>query len=194
MDGWNINYRNIRASNPLRWPDNDMIRLVSHANVLGTAHILDFGCGEGRNTRFLLEKFPGSRITCVDKSPAALEILRRLYGVEIEAKLTDGIEITQGPFDLALVWGVTHYISDVSSFLQNLRKELRTSGSLVISFQGEMDSRPRMAKLSQLFTQGEATELLSASKFNVLESGCSLGHSFTLNRVWHTYWFRTVAI
>ena len=191
-DSWEQGYKDIRTKDPFVWPDVDLIRLVSHLSLPDRPKILDFGCGEGRNTRFLIEKFNDGQFLCVDKSESALQILNALYGDLVDSRrLSNEFEL-EGTcqYDLIICWGVCHYLDDPEAFLRKLRLLMKSSGYLVISLKGETDARPQMAESLHCWTEVSAENLIERCGFRITESGSSLGvRRFPAKASWHNYWF-----
>lgn len=197
IKSWDRSYAELRVQSPLRWPDSDVIRLVSRADNLNSLQflkILDYGCGEGRNSRFLIDKFPDADIFCADTSHSALSILKSLYGDSVQTlNIGPGYEKWLRDCDLVVCWGVMHYVGDALALVKKLCSLLKSGGSIIISFQGERDNRPRMAEIERLFTKYEAEKIMRDSGFKVNESGENFNQCFSDGTTSHLYWFRATA-
>lgn len=107
----------------------DLVRSQSDKPV---KRILEYGCGIGRNVRFLREAFPGAIIVGTDISEASLAIAASENpGIQFELE-TPNTDI--GVFDLIFVAGVFHHIppaerADVSLLLA---RRLSAEGALII--------------------------------------------------------------
>ena len=72
--------------------------------------LLDFGCGTGSATPFLLELLPIERVLGVDVSAASLDVARREYS-HLSARFATLAEYApRGECDLAFCNGVFHHI------------------------------------------------------------------------------------
>ncbi|WP_160108875.1 class I SAM-dependent methyltransferase [Pseudomonas izuensis] len=94
--------------------------------------ILEYGCGIGRNIRYLQEAFPGSEIVGTDISEASLSIAASENpGVLFEKECAD---TDVGVFDLIFVAGVFHHIppSDRVAASKLLEKRLTNDGVLYV--------------------------------------------------------------
>jgi SAM-dependent methyltransferase len=94
--------------------------------------ILEYGCGIGRNIRYLQAAFPGAEIIGTDISEASLAIAKSDNpGVRFEAEHAN---LHLGQFDLIFVAGVLHHIPPLerTSVSRLLAKRLAKAGSLCI--------------------------------------------------------------
>ena len=82
--------------------------LRSHGLV--PSQVLDFGCGTGTATPFLLELLDPARIIGVDTSSRSIETARRLHGSDRTCFLTLDDYQPCGEIDLAFCNGVFHHI------------------------------------------------------------------------------------
>ncbi len=75
------------------------------------ARVMDFGCGTGSATPFVLERWRGVReLVGVDVSPASVEVARAEHGSERARFRLLGDHVPDGSFDLVLCNGVFHHI------------------------------------------------------------------------------------
>src|SRR5688572_2557235 len=72
--------------------------------------VLDFGCGTGSATPFLLKAFPGCEILGVDVSARSVEVARQHHGSDSATFCTMSIYRPDASFDLAYCNGVFHHI------------------------------------------------------------------------------------
>lgn len=98
--------------------------LLNHLDTLQFNSVLDFGCGWGFVSKFVLDKFKIDDYLAFDASPdrivEAKEYLKN-YSVELEAS-TLGSFKTDKKFDLVLGTGVLHHIKpeDIKSTMKHL--------------------------------------------------------------------------
>lgn len=97
--------------------------------------ILDFGCGTGTATPFLLECWPEAQLILgTDISPASLEVARRAHGSErIRFELMNEFR-PDGSFDLVYCNGVFHHIppDQRQEVLRYIRDCLRPGGRFAL--------------------------------------------------------------
>ena len=94
--------------------------------------VLEYGCGIGRNVRYLQTAFPDASLTGTDISEASLAIAAEenpSAQFEIEHSM-----LQLGQFDLIFVAGVFHHISPTQrlSAMQQLASRLSPTGTLAI--------------------------------------------------------------
>lgn len=115
----------------------DLARFKEHMNK--DLPLLDLGCGNGRQTRFLAGWF--KKVIGVDVSPSAIEIARRetVNGSNIEYRVLDVVnyeraELLHAEFGDMHIYmrGVLHVIkeSDRSSFISSIEALLGDQGTL----------------------------------------------------------------
>lgn len=85
----------------------DLVRKHVHSPV---SRLLEYGCGIGRNIKFLQQAFPKAVIFGSDISPASLEIARR-DNAGAEFVQEDEHLGSMGLFDVIFVAGVFHHVT-----------------------------------------------------------------------------------
>jgi SAM-dependent methyltransferase len=93
-------------------------------------HVLDFGCGTGTATPFLLELIGPAHLIGVDLSARSIETARRLHGSDRTRFLTIGEYEPLGEIDLVFCNGVFHHIplADRAAAVDYLARALRPGG------------------------------------------------------------------
>jgi trans-aconitate 2-methyltransferase len=92
-------------------------RLLAGVDLTGDEHVLDAGCGTGRDTALLLERLPRGHVTAVDVSPTMLAQLRdRLANAGdrltvIEGDLQDTVPV-RTPVDAVVSVAALHWLPD----------------------------------------------------------------------------------
>ena len=108
----------------------DIVRKQVHSPV---NRLLEYGCGIGRNIKFLQQAFPNAVIVGSDISRGSLEIARRdNEGVEFVQE-DENVE-PMGLFDVIFVAGVFHHVPKEQhvEVARSLFKRLSTTGLLFI--------------------------------------------------------------
>jgi SAM-dependent methyltransferase len=101
---------------------------------------LEFACGYGRFTRFLVTRLDPSRVTVADIDPAAVDFVRETFGVSgfYSTQSADDLG-DQGPFEVVFVaslfshLGIEHW----RAWLQRLYRLLAPGGLLILSTHGD---------------------------------------------------------
>jgi tellurite methyltransferase len=103
--------------------------VVEFASNLAAGSALDLACGPGRNALYLAEL--GWRVTALDGSPVAIDLLRARAHPRIDARLVDleatGLEIAPEAFDLVLS---SYYFQ--RSLIPVMKSALRSGGLLIM--------------------------------------------------------------
>ena len=196
MTKFNEYYKLNRKKNPLRWPDVDVVRLVSKASPHPGGGVLDLGCGEGRNVRFLIDC--GHQPLCVDSSGEALSIAQELYSLDdnkiVHSDAISALEkMDDSTFDLVLCWGLSHYVDDTKSLLSNIRRVIKDDGSLIMSFSATDDQRERADDVKKLFSDVEVQKLMDENTFTIQDFGKTTMNDYKNNVIASYFWVRAVA-
>jgi tellurite methyltransferase len=148
IQGWDERYRSgERRKEDLESPPNPL--LVETAGNLKPAKALDLACGAGRNALWLAER--GWKVTAVDGSPAAIEILQRRASerrLEVDARVADlekgPYKIEEGAWDLIVM---CFYLQE--SLFEPAKKGTRPGGLvLAIVHILEPGEQPRQHRLA----------------------------------------------
>lgn len=109
----------------------------------GVDRILDAGCGTGRVTQLVLERFPSATVVAVDASAQMLErAAERLapFGDRVTFAEVDLQEpfaaAVGGPVDVVFSTATFHWIRDHDRLFANIAEALRPGGQLVAQFGG----------------------------------------------------------
>jgi trans-aconitate methyltransferase len=105
------------------------------AGLGGIQRIVDFGCGLGHSTPYLLESFPMATVAGVDASAAAIDEAQRRYGCA-RATFTTGGERTIPAGSVQLVYsnGTFHHIepAERKAVVEQIRDWLAPGGAFVL--------------------------------------------------------------
>lgn len=110
--------------------------VVERLRLTGDEHVLDAGCGTGRDTALLLARLPRGRVTAVDASASMLERLRERLAADLDrvdvvrADLTQPIPVA-GPADAVMSVAALHWVGDHSAAFANLAAGMRPEARLV---------------------------------------------------------------
>lgn len=125
---WDIRWQE-KAKDSDWQPDSWLQRVLPYLPYGGAA--LDLACGRGRNAIGLAEK--GFRVTALDISPVALELLkgeaeqRGLQIDRLQSDLEGDVNLPAGPFDLVIQFYFLH-----RPLLSRLQDAVRPGGYAII--------------------------------------------------------------
>ena len=141
-----------RIADPqLRWGAAVLERLT----LDGAETVLDAGCGSGRVTELIAERFPGCRIVALDGSPSMLEQARgRLERFDarvvfVEADLMRPIPLDE-PVDAVFSTATFHWVPDHDVLFANLAGAMRPGVRLVAQCGGSGNLASVVKVLQQL--------------------------------------------
>lgn len=113
-------------------------RLLQHLEPMTiTAHaILDVGCGESELSSLLAARFPEATVTDIDLTRQSLKHSDKSVVVNHINEHTYKLPFVDGQFDLVIANLVPHWFSDLSAWLMEMQRVLRTDGLLMLSYYG----------------------------------------------------------
>lgn len=133
------------------------------------AHILDFGCGSGRDSKAFLQK--GYKVTAIDGSSELCKIASEYIGQEVQCKKFHELDEVEA-FDA--VWACASILhvpsADLPQVIGNIERALKPGGYFYVSFkygefEGERNGRyftnqteQSLEELLEPFTQLELLE------------------------------------
>jgi trans-aconitate 2-methyltransferase len=170
-----------RVAEPMtRWGSGVLDRLA----LRGDERVLDAGCGSGRVTEQLLDRYPGVTVVALDQSPSMLaeasgRLARHAGRVEfVEADLGRPLPLEK-PADAVLSTAAFHWVRDHDALFANLAAVMRPGAQLVAQCGGAGNIANVVAVLRDLgetwtpwtfATPEETTARLHAAGFGEVEA------------------------
>ncbi|MGD9370265.1 MAG: MMPL family transporter, partial [Desulfobacterales bacterium] len=80
----------------------------------GIRSIMDIGCGCGVPAAWLLERFPGAKVTAIDPDARRVRVASRVVGANGKVKIggAPDIPVVSDPVDLAIMLDIVHFLRD----------------------------------------------------------------------------------
>jgi trans-aconitate methyltransferase len=142
------------------------------AGVRAAPSIVDLGAGTGAGSRLLRKRYPDAAVTCVDKDPQMLELLRGQGFAVVGADLDDGFPAIAGtsitadavagaPVDLVWASSSLHHVARPARLLSGVRRALAPEGVLIVVELAALPrflNHPRGAQLEQRCHAAAAAE------------------------------------
>lgn len=142
-EAYDDRYRQVHREN-LTWfddaPSDIVMQTISRYGISEESGILEIGCGEGRDARFLLNR--GYHVLATDVSPEAVTYCQRLDAGNTESYrvldcLKDGLD---AQFDFLYAVAVVHMLvddADRDGFYRFIRAHLSENGIALVCCQGD---------------------------------------------------------
>lgn len=163
-EAYDDRYRQVHQEN-LRWFDDAPSKIVMQTMekyAVGKQHqILEVGCGEGRDARYLLEK--GYHVLATDVSPAAIDCCRKQDPEHADAySCLDCLNCTtEDKFDFIYAVAVIHMLvpqEDRNGFIRFYRDHLAQNGIGLICSMGDGEEEMESDISTAFFTQDRLHE------------------------------------
>lgn len=146
-----------------------------HWSESSPTRILELGCGTGRLTAALTERFPKARITAIDMSAAMLQrASQRLPAAQVTWRQADAEEIDRWhddpPADLIVSNAMIQWLIDPPAAIGAFRRHLQPGGLLAISTFGADTFRELRTAFAQAETalqrphQSRTLDMMTAEK------------------------------
>ena len=104
----------------------------------------DMGCGSGRWAKLVAPRV--ARLSCIDASPAALDVCRRnlsdMKNCVFEQASADALPLRQGSQDFGYSLGVLHHIPDTPAALRECAARLKPGAPFLVYLYYALDNRP----------------------------------------------------
>jgi trans-aconitate 2-methyltransferase len=122
--------------------------LLSRIDLEAPATVYDLGCGPGRITALLAERWPVAEIAGLDASPAMLAAARRGFPALrfIEADLASWTPA--GPADLLFSNAALHWLDNHRALMPRLLRQVRPGGRLAVQMPRNHDQPSHQAILA----------------------------------------------
>lgn len=189
------------------YPDEMVVRIVKNRFIKeGIKNVLDAGCGEGRNALMMANE--GLKVTCLDTSKAALQLVRKQAKIFNLTKLNyHQASITKMPFknnqfDAIICWRLIYYLNLKEAYLamSEFKRVVRPGGLVYLSLPDtcynfktrSYDPKKPIVKASngiflRRYTEDESKDLFKG--FVKLEYGIQaqsfLGEPKEIQSFWH---------
>ena len=152
--------------------------LVRHLKS-APSRVLEYGCGIGRNIRYLKDAFPDAKIIGSDIANESLAVAREENPTVDFILERDFSLANDDRFDLIFVAGVFHHIpaDERSEAMVSLRSRLRTGGQLIVYEHNPYNPVTQRIVSTCPYDEGvvllkpkELSRLMSASGFSVMNT------------------------
>jgi 2-polyprenyl-3-methyl-5-hydroxy-6-metoxy-1,4-benzoquinol methylase len=184
------------AACPCFWgrePSSLVRELRTLVPSFGGYHVLDAGCGEGKNAVYFAEQ--GASVRAIDFSPLALQNARAAWGSpeKVEWELGDirRIEFEAGAYDIVVAYGVLHCLADemeVRASVLKLQSATKAGGfNLVCSFNSRAQDLRAHPGFSPVLLAHRDYEHLYSSWKTLLSSDSDLSEVHPHNAIEHTH-------
>ena len=102
----------------------------------GIRNMMDIGCGYGVPAAWLLERFPGAKVTGIDPDAGRIRVASRVVGADGQVKIGGAPDIpaVSDPVDLAIMLDIVHFLSDddLKLAFKNLHDRIKPGHHLIL--------------------------------------------------------------
>jgi SAM-dependent methyltransferase len=102
--------------------------IVPYLARLGSASVLDTGCGTGRAMRAIASALPGVRVHGNDPSPELLRVATEQHGIPasaLDCAGSDPLPYADGSFDAVIATGIMHHVPDPGAVVAEMLRVAR---------------------------------------------------------------------
>jgi SAM-dependent methyltransferase len=133
---WETRYKTRKMVSPLAFTE----KTWDYLKDLGTVHLLDIGCGDGRDSQFFAHK--GCTVTAIDYAESAIERVNTL-DAGIEARVMDitAMDFPDAHFDAIYAHLAIQYFDDTvtTEVFQNIHRMLKPGGLFFVKCKSTED-------------------------------------------------------
>ncbi len=160
------------TENRVNWVAEQLARLGARPR-----RIMDFGCGTGSATKYLMTLPDAESLVGIDVSEASLDVARHMFGSSRTSFQSVASHRPAGDVDLAFCNGVFHHvpIADRTSSVDHVFRSLRPGGLFAFWENNPLNPGARIVmrrcsfdRDAQTLTAGAAKRLLQAGGFEIL--------------------------
>ena len=167
-----------------------------HLKKFSPRHILDFGCGNGKATRFLKEVFPKAELWGCDISEKIIHIAKKSHPDVnfFVMKKPEDLDSYTEMFDLIFISCVMHHIrpQERLPWVKSLRKALLPEGKIAIFEHNPYNPVTRYCVATCEFDSDAALlSLRECKKLFEAELSC-ISSQYTLFFPWRTHFFQSL--
>lgn len=156
--------------------------------------VLDFGCGSGLVTRFLIER--GFRVTAFDIDQSIGDRLNALLTPAERARFSffssslEELDAMDGQYDLIICREVLEHVPDRNAVIAFFARKLKPHGRLIVSVPTEKSERLFQFFDPKWLQKSEHTEILSESDLEkmFLQHGLQLQAKEGTGSKWSMFW------
>ncbi len=178
-EAYDDRYRQVHSEN-LHWfaesPSRIVLETIEKFVVPKNGKILEIGCGEGRDARFLLNQ--GYQVLATDVSPAAVTYCKKVHpGFDGHYACLDCLqESTDECYDFIYAVAVVHMLvpdKDRERFYDFFRKHLSESGVGLICSMGDGDVE-RSTDIANAFLTQKRLHEASGRELTIANTSCRM--------------------
>lgn len=130
--------------------------------------LLDIGCGVGGGLQFLAQALPNIELVGIDINSSAIELAKKAKGTpKFYVRSADNLDSIGGPFDLILCVESAGMIHRGQETLDQVRKQLKLNGVLLIADFCKLDAPLDQNMVSCLAHQGDEKGFQLVNQRNV---------------------------
>lgn len=135
---WNANDYANQSSAQFKWAKE----LIEKIHILGSEHILDIGCGDGKITALLSKGCLNGQVIGVDASQNMIDEAKKTFDSEkfpnLSFQVMDASKLTfKENFDLVFSNSALHWIKDHKPVLSGIYHSLKPNGKIYLKFGGK---------------------------------------------------------
>jgi trans-aconitate methyltransferase len=126
------------SSSQYKWA----MELISHIDIASDKHILDIGCGDGKITAHLAAVVPQGRVMGIDLSSEMIRFAQAKFSSKDYPTLSFQVgDARRLPFceefELVVSFACLHWIKDIPTVLNGVRRSLRPGGRILFQCGGK---------------------------------------------------------